>query len=270
MAWRGDLHVCNTIHKSRLPDIQQHPHVPVNAPFAAAVEFSAMALPPPILLFFSGLLSKDNSGASMPGNEVVSLLALSCGSAEAGARVAASLRDSGVLRVIGVTESPIGGPFDPVAVYDVVEPESSSSPSPSLLAQTPPRPGTEGSSSALGRSSLSLSVTRSASRDADGGTTSAGVVRLLASSATVAGSAHAYSPEDGGPPSASLVAALVQVARLRHSCTSNVSHSSPCALQAPLCVSVSVPSASRVLREDADRFVLVLRQRCTMNLSRTL
>ena len=227
-----------------------------------------MALPPPILLFFSGLLSKDNSGASIPGNEVVSLLALSCGSAEAGARVAASLRDSGVLRAIGTTESPIGAPFDPAAVYDVVEPASSSSPSPSLLAQTPPRPGAEGTSSALGRSSLSLSLTRSASRDADGGTTSAGVVRLLASSATVAGSAHAHSPGDMGSSSANLVTALVQVlAWLRQAVLPSYLTRTPCSLQAPLCVSVSVPSASRVLREDADRFVLcgiARRQSCTV------
>jgi len=62
----------------------------------------------------------------------------------------------------------------------------------------------------LGLSSLSLSLTRSASRDAEGATTSAGVVRLLASSALAGGSRLPLDASEAAPTSRGLVAALVQ------------------------------------------------------------
>lgn len=201
-----------------------------------------MALPLPILSFFAHLLSKDSSDP-LPGNEIISHLAVSCGSVEEGARVAQSLRDSGVLRTLGARDGTgvaVGAPFDPAAIYSVVAPDAASPAKPDQRKEPPTtplsgesHPSTSHSSPALGRSSLSLSLTRSASRDAEGATTSAGVVRLLASSALAGG--LALTPRDASeaaPTSAGLVAALVQ---------------------APLLVSASVPSAARITREPQQR-----------------
>lgn len=178
-----------------------------------------MALPAPILSFFARLISKD-SPDPLPGNEIVSQLAVSCGSVEEGTRVAQALRDAGVLRVLGNRDSASvvdECPFDSASVYCVVVPGATSpTPKPVQLAGESATPAH--ASPALGRSSLSLSLTRSASRDAEGATTSAGVVRLLSSSAMAAGSNLSLAPRETGdaaPASASLVAALVQVSTVR-------------------------------------------------------
>ena len=151
----------------------------------------------------------------MPGNELISQLAVSCGSVEEGSRVAQALRNSGVLRVFGEgnAATPHDAPFDPSAVYDIVPTSELPVPQPT---PAPPVPSTATviASPALGRSSLSLSLTRSASRDTDGATTGAGVVRLLASSAIAVGGDRGRA-EMTIPTSTSLVAALAQVCRGR-------------------------------------------------------
>jgi len=100
-------------------------------------------------------------------------------------------------------------------------------------------------SPALGRSSLSLSLTRSTSRDTDGATTSSGIVRLLKTSAKAVQGFPRQSRDgpDEIPASANLVAALVQVRLHVHLAPLFVDNSS-CAMQAPLSVSVSVPKAT--------------------------
>lgn len=205
-----------------------------------------MSLPGPILSFFAHILSKDSPGACQPGNELVSQLAVSCGSYEEAVRVAQALRDSGVLRAVGSTTG-AGSPFDSAAVYDVVVPE----PLPTTTSVNPPVTP----SPALGRSSLSLSLTRSTSRDTDGATTSSGIVRLLKTSAKAVQGFPRQSRDgpDEIPASANLVAALVQVRLHVHLAPLCVDNSS-CAMQAPLSVSVSVPKATRILRDQHVRY----------------
>ena len=188
---------------------------------------SGMELPTPILSFFAHLLSKDSTGVCLPGNEVISLLALSCGSVEEGARVAQALCCSGVLRTLGDgrNHADPDGAFDTSAVYDVVMPSSSEvvqhvAPPPLPLVAMQSTSTVKDRSPALGRNSLSLSMTRSASRDTEGATTSAGAVRLLLSSSAAGGlrgtggGCHGALSGDGNeviPASAGLVAALAQV-----------------------------------------------------------
>jgi hypothetical protein len=170
-------------------------------------------MPPPIASFFAALLSRESGGAPLPGHEVVSQLALVCGSLSEGERVAQSLCDSGVLLPLSSS-----GPFSGSSIYRV------SAFSDLSAAPSVPPPSAPSSPARSGPSNLA--IVRSGSRETEGG-----VGRLLSTTAAWRSGSRDGPLDVGGsssqPMATALIAGLAQVLRRIHAVPEHASYSSP-------------------------------------------